>query len=210
MKSLCVAFAAFLSFAWTATATDFPRFETFLGYNWVRFHPNSDFLPNYNANGGSGQFAYNFSHGVGIAFDAGVVTKDTFGGIFTTRQSHFLVGPRFAYHNHSRFTPFGEVLFGGAHGSLSLNVDDIDRVPVLLPSSVVLPDNVDVRLTASRNSFAMMAGGGFDIRLSKHISYRVIQADYYLVRPASLITGDDVNRNNVRLATGVNFTWGAR
>ena len=56
----------------------------------------------------------------------------------------------------------------------------------------------------------MMAGGGLDIRLSKHFTYRLFDADYYLCRPTSIFTNDDVNRNNVRLTTGVNFTWGAR
>jgi hypothetical protein len=56
----------------------------------------------------------------------------------------------------------------------------------------------------------MMVGGGIDIRLTKRITYRLFDADYYLTRPASLITAEDVNKNNFRLTTGVNFTWGAR
>ena len=55
----------------------------------------------------------------------------------------------------------------------------------------------------------MMAGGGLDIRLTKHLTYRLFDADSYLTRPVGFITGENVNKNNFRLTTGVNFTWGA-
>jgi opacity protein-like surface antigen len=209
MKTLVTVLVASLSFALTANAADAPRFGAYLGYDWVNFNPDTANVPSFHANGGSGQFMYNFSHGIGVAFDAGVVTKDTFNSIFSNWQSHFLLGPRYGFYNHSRFTPFVEVLFGGAKGSVSV---DLNRVQEVLPSSsITLPDNVSARLTASRTSFAMMAGGGLDIRLTeKVISYRLFDADYYLVRPNSLITGQDVNKNNFRLTTGVNFNWGAR
>jgi hypothetical protein len=81
---------------------------------------------------------------------------------------------------------------------------------MVLPSiAITIPDNVSASLTASRTSFAMMVGGGLDIRLSKRLTYRLFDADYYLTRPASFITGENVNKNNLRLSTGVNLTWGA-
>ncbi len=206
MKLVAV-LAAFLSFALTAAATDVPGFETYLGYDWVRFNPNTAGIPSFDANGGSGQFVYNFHKGIGLAFDAGAVTKDTFSGVFSNRQTHFLLGPRYGFYNHSRFTPFAEVLFGGANALVSTN---IVNVPTVLPaSSITVPDNVSASLNVSRTSFAMMAGAGLDIRLSKHVTYRLVDADYFLTRPVSFLTGVNENRNNVRLTTGVNFTWGA-
>jgi len=206
MKLVAV-LAAFLSFAMTAAATDVPRFEGYLGFDWVKFNPDTADIPSFNADGGSAQFVYNFHKGIGLAFDAGAVTKDTLNGVFSNRQTHFLLGPRFGFYNHSRFTPFGEVLFGGATASVST---DILTAPTVLPSSsIIIPDNVSANLTASRTSFAMMAGGGLDIRLSKHLTYRLFDADYFLTRPVSFISGENVNKNNVRLTTGVNFTWGA-
>ena len=208
MKAFVTVLAVSLSFAMTAAATDVsPKFETYFGFDWVRFNPDTANLPSFNADGGSAQFVYNFSKGMGFAFDAGAVTKDTLRSVFSNKQSHFLIGPRYGFYNHSRFTPFGEIMFGVANASVST---DIDRVPTVLPSSVItLPDNVSARLTASRTSFAMMVGGGLDIRISKHFTYRLFDADYFLSRPASLITGEDVNKNNLRLTTGVNLTWGA-
>jgi opacity protein-like surface antigen len=208
MRVFVTVFAASLSFALTAGATEAPKFGTYLGYDWVNFNPDTPNISTFHANGGSVQFQYNFSHGIGAAFDAGEVSRDTLGGILTNRQAHFLVGPRYGYYNHSRFTPFVEVLFGAAEGSVSLDVSQVNRITPF--SSITLPDNISVRLRASRTSFAMMAGGGLDIRLSKHFTYRLFDADYYLCRPTSIFTNEDVNRNNVRLTTGVNFTWGAR
>jgi len=206
MKLVAV-LAAFLSFALTAAATDVPGFEGYFGFDWVKFNPDTPDIPSFNADGGSAQFVYNFHKGIGLTFDAGAVTKDTFGGVFSNRQTHFLIGPRYGFYNHSRFTPFAEVLFGGATASVST---DILKAPMVLPStSITIPDNVSASLTASRTSFAMMAGGGLDIRLSKHLTYRLFDADYFLTRPISFITGENVNKNNVRLTTGVNFTWGA-
>jgi len=207
MKAFLTILAASLSFAWTATAAEIPRFETYFGFDWVRFNPDTANIRSFNADGGSAQFVYNFEQGFGVAFDVGAVTKDTLKGIFTNKQSHFLIGPRYGFYNHSRFTPFGEVLFGVANASVST---DILQVPTVFPaSSITLPDNVSASLTASRTSFAMMAGGGLDIRLTKHLTYRLVDADYFLSRPVSLLTHENVNKNNVRLTTGVNFTWGA-
>ena len=209
MKTLLTVFAS-LWIASTASATNVPKFETYFGFDWVRFNPDTARTSSFDAKGGSVQLVYNFTKGIGLAFDAGSVTKDTFGGVVTNRQTHYLLGPRFGYYNHSRFRPFGEVLFGGATGSASFSVSDINRVTVnpLFTSTVILPDNFDVRFRASRTSFAMMAGGGLDIRVTKHFTYRLFNADYFLARPTSFITGEDVNKNNVRLTTGFNFTWG--
>src|SRR5215467_14159178 len=112
MKKIVATVVTSLSFAAVVGATDIPRMETFLGYNFTRFNPDSGFVPSFNANGGSAQFVYNFSHWVGVAVDGGAVHKGVLNGAdVDTTVANLLAGPRFSYHNHSRFTPFGEVLF---------------------------------------------------------------------------------------------------
>ena len=203
------ALVAFPSFALTAAAEDSPGFEAYFGFDWVKFNPDTPNIPSFNADGGSAQLVYNFHKGIGLAFDAGVVTKDTFGGVLDNKQAHFLLGPRYGFHNHSRFTPFGEILFGAAEASVSTSVADFPLVPTVNPlTSITIPNDVSVRLTASRTSFAMMAGGGLDIRLAKHFTYRLFDADYYLTRPVSFLSGENVNKNNFRVTTGVALTWG--
>lgn len=209
LKTVVTVFAVSLVFALTAAAADAPRFGAYVGYDWIQLNPDTANIPSFHANGGSGQFMYTFYKGLGAAFEAGVVSKDTSNGILSNRQSQFLLGPRYGYYNHSRFTPFVEALFGASRGSVSI---DLNQVQEVFPSSSInLPDDVSGRLTASRTQFAMMAGGGLDIRLTeKVISWRLFDADYYLSRPNSLITAQDVNKNNFRLTTGINFNWGKR
>jgi hypothetical protein len=57
----------------------------------------------------------------------------------------------------------------------------------------------------------MMAGGGVDIKISKHIAFRPLAFDYYLTRTPNFITNitdNDINRNNWRYTAGVNFMFG--
>ena len=114
-KSYLLICAALLS-ASVAAATDFPTMETFLGYNFVRFNPNSDLAPSFNANGGSGQFVYNFHGGFGAAVDLGAVNRGGSGNTaFDTTVVDFVAGPRYTLRtHHSRFMPYVQVLLGGA------------------------------------------------------------------------------------------------
>jgi hypothetical protein len=224
MKKIVTILAASLSFALVAGAADVPKTEAFVGYQFTRFNPDSPFVPSLNANGGSGQFVYNFWKGLGAAVDAGAVTKGIINGINAdTTVVHFVAGPRYAFYNSSRFTPFVEAMFGGAYTTTSTLIPitttinpggpilPVGTVPVLTPLiGTAFGNQVTARLVASRTSFAMLTGGGFDWRLSKHVSLRPVAFDYYLTRPSSLITGQDSNKNNWRYTAGVNFTFGAR
>src|SRR5260370_22818622 len=120
MRKILAVIAAVPLFALVAGATDVPTYETFLGYNFVRFNPDSPFIPSFNANGGSGQFIYNVNKWIGGVVDIGAVTKGTLNGFnVDTTEVNFVAGPPFTYHNHSRVTPFGHVLFSGAYATAS-------------------------------------------------------------------------------------------
>jgi opacity protein-like surface antigen len=210
MKKIITVIATCLSFAFVAAAADTPRTEAFIGYQFTRFNADSGHVPSFNANGGSGQFVYNFYEGLGIAVDGGAVTK----GIINqadvdTTVAHLVAGPRYQFHNSSKWTPFVEALFGGAYATTSTQIALVP--PVVTPfAGTVLGNQVSARLIASRTSFAMMTGGGVDWRFSKHVSLRPVAFDYYLTRPANVISGDNVNKNNWRYTAGINFTFGAK
>jgi len=209
MRKIIAVIAAVPMFALVAAATDVPKMETFLGYNYVRFNPNSDVFPSFNANGGGGQFVYNFNKWIGGVVDVGAVTRGSFNDFnVDATVINFVAGPRITYHNHSRFIPFGQVLFGGAYSTASAQVTLLGGA--FVPPGIVLPSPVTARVNASNTGFAMMAGGGLDIKVSKHIALRPIGADYYLTRIPSLLTGDTSNRNNFRYSAGINFLMGAR
>jgi hypothetical protein len=210
MKKTFTVLVTALSFTLVAGATDIPRFETFLGYNLVRFNPDSGFVPSFNANGGSGQFVYNASNWLGAVVDIGAVHKGVINGsTIDTTIANFVAGPRITIHNHSRFIPFVQVLFGGAYGTTSKRISLLTSSP--FPDlGLDIGSPVTARLQASNTVFAMMAGGGVDIKLSKHVAFRPFAADYYLARVPSLVSGDDVNRNNWRFSAGINFMFGAQ
>ena len=54
----------------------------------------------------------------------------------------------------------------------------------------------------------MLTGGGLDIKMGKHTFFRLFEADYYLTRVPTFVAQKDINRNNFRYSTGVNFVFG--
>lgn len=210
MRKIIAIIAAVPSFVMVGAATDFPAAETFLGYNFVRFNTNSGIVPSFNANGGDGQFAYNVNKYLGVVLDVGAVNKSTLQGFnIDTTVINFVAGPRFTWrHHNSRFQPFVQALFGGAYTTTSAPVDVI--VPPINPPGGILPNGpVTARLVASNTGFAMMAGGGLDIKLNKHLAFRPVGLDYYQTRVPGFLTGTNSSRlNNFRYSAGINFLFG--
>jgi opacity protein-like surface antigen len=208
MRKIIMIVTAALTFTLQAAAEDVPQMGAFLGYNYVRFNPNSRFLTPFNANGGGGQLVYNFNQWIGGVVDIGAVTAGSVGRFnIDNTVVNFVAGPRVTYHNDSRFQPFAHVLFGGAHSMASAPV-----AAAILPPGFILPPGtvITTRVHASNTGFAMFVGGGLDIRVSEHIAIRPIGADYYLARMPGFATGDDTNSNNFRYSAGVSFLFGAQ
>lgn len=212
MKKIVTAIALCLPLAAVVQATEIPKFETYLGYDYIRFNLDSPFVPNFNGNGGSAQFLYNFNKWAGVAFDAGAVNKGGFSDTLAdTTVIHFCAGPQVTFHNHSHFTPFIHALFGGAYSTTSIGLTAIPVVPPVVNPLVTTPGvalPLSVRVGTANTDFAMLIGGGFDIKLSKRVAFRPVSADYFLTRLPSLVTGDTTNRNNWRLSAGFNFMFG--
>jgi hypothetical protein len=214
---------AALAFTLAAAASDAPRFESYLGYDFTRYDSSHSLFPNLNMNGATGQFVYNAWHGVGIVFDGGAVTKGVLNGNdVDTTLAHFLIGPRFALHNHGKFSPFVQITFGGYYLTASTR---IQAFPVVSPNAVnpIIQTPITARLNTSHSDFAMMAGGGIDYKINRHVAFRPFEADYYLTRSPGLVcsdfgngcvpgsvTTDTLNQSNWRLTAGVNFMWGAK
>lgn len=169
-----------------------------------------------------------FNKWFGGVVELGAITKGVLGGYSVdTTVMNFVAGPRFAWHNDSRFTPFVQSLFGGAYGTTSTEITipfapgatptpPIAIPPQFCPDCIVTPNQtgsstipISARLVASGTHFAMLAGGGLDIKVSKHMSFRPFEVDYFLTRMPNL-TGNHTNQNNFRYSGGVNFTFGAQ
>jgi outer membrane protein OmpA-like peptidoglycan-associated protein len=182
-----------------------PKVEWFLGYSFWRAVPTSNNNRVGYLHGGSTSLAYNFNRYFGLAGDfagfddskmtlfspVGSTTVPSDGKIWT-----YMVGPRFSYRRYEMFTPFAQVLLGG-----------VSATDVTLSSCTgfvgCAPLGVD-------NTFATLMGGGLDIKISRHIALRLLEADFLLTHfddpfPNAAHRGW---QKNVRLTTGIVFRFG--
>ena len=183
-----------------------PRFDLFLGYSYVRAIPE---MAAGNRlvwlNGGSTSLAYNFNRYLGVVADLGAYTNSEmrFTGGYTSTVNvnnsdvavwSYLFGPRLSFRNYHRITPFAQVLFGGVHAN-QVTLAGCTVNCILLPS---------------QSSFAMTAGGGVDLRVHRHIGIRIIQAEYLMTNFKSYSTGASGMQNDMRLSSGVVFSFGGQ
>jgi peptidoglycan-associated lipoprotein len=171
----------------SALAQSGPRVEVGVDYNYVRSNLPAGGCGCFGLNGGSGWVAFNFNRSLGLV---GEVASQTASNVSSTGAdltlTSFLAGPRYTWGHAHHFAPFAQVLLGGAHAG-----------GTLAPGSSGLP--------GSSNAFAMTAGGGVDIGLSRHIALRAFEADYYLTR---FDNGVNDHQNNLRIAAGVVLRFG--
>ncbi|HWY51819.1 MAG TPA: hypothetical protein VNW72_10085 [Chthoniobacterales bacterium] len=100
----------------------------------------------------------------------------------------YVFGPRVTVWQNPRFRVFAEALAGGVHAEAKLTPQ--------FPFSI--------SRTATADSFAMALGGGFDWRLTNHLSWRILQADYL---------GTDLGQqwqSNFRASTSIAYSFGQR
>jgi hypothetical protein len=222
-RSTTVIAAALLS-AFVAGAADVPRYETFLGYTYVRanqFNQNTGLgqtIGGFDMNGGSAQFIYNFNKWWSGVADIGAVTKQNVGVINADNTTTFyMFGPRVSYRNKSRFTPYAQIVFGGATRTVSRQLDvltgaNIPVFPVATAQSLFPGANTEItaQVSATQTAFAMAVGGGLDWKIAKRISFRPVSVDYVLTRFPSFLTGNNSNQNSIRASAGFIFTFGEK
>jgi opacity protein-like surface antigen len=158
--------------------------DVFAGYSYIRANPSAS-GSSFSLNGGSASVAYNFNNWLsGVADFGGYHTTNGPASGLDGTLSTYLFGPRVSYRRFGRITPFGEVLFGVAHGGASL-----------------------LNTANSQNAFAMTVGGGVDYRVSSRLSIRPLKVDYLLTRFNGLNTINAQNQNNLRVSTGIVFRF---
>ncbi|HTS12594.1 MAG TPA: outer membrane beta-barrel protein [Candidatus Limnocylindrales bacterium] len=157
-----------------ARAQEAPAADVSVGYSYFRLGGSGG----TNQNGASGSFAYNASDWLGIVGDFGGYHSSPSGVDLNTLT--YMFGPRLSYRSSESYTPFGQVLLGGAHVTGSYG-----------------------GASASTNSFAVSLGGGVDVHLSGPLALRP-QVDYVLLR------SNGSNANCVRLSAAIVFRFGQR
>jgi hypothetical protein len=210
MKKLSLTvFAGFLLLLGVNTfAQDEPtKGQISVDYSLVRFEPAQALTSGHNLNGGGGAFTYFLHPYLGLKADlqgygsttfpfsipvatvnpliAGVApgTYRTQGNMFT-----YLFGP--VIRKPGKIEPFGEILWGGAHSNVYTNFITASQATV----------------TASPNAFAMIVGGGLDIRVNRRLSFRPFEVDYLLTRFSNPIAGTQ-NQNSFRYTAGAAINW---
>ena len=158
-------------------------------YNYVRANAPAGGCGCFAMNGGGGWVAFNFRRSLGIV---GEVAGQHAGNISNTGTdltlTSFLVGPRYTWTRARHFAPFAQTLLGGVHASGSL-----------APGSS--------GLAGTPNAFAMIAGGGLDVAVTRHLALTAFEADYYLTRFDNTL---NEHQNNLRIAAGIIIRFGAR
>jgi hypothetical protein len=188
---------------------EYPKVELFLGYTHLGTVSNDTVLGNrmVGLHGGSASVAFNLNRYIGLVADIGgyddsqlqltgtganePLVVNSSGTAYT-----FLFGPRLSFRNSTRFTPFAQVLVGGVHAS------DVTISGCTGTSCTPLP---------AQTALAMTAGGGLDIRLTRHFSIRAVQAEYMMTRFADVAvgsTGAATTQNDLRLSSGLLYGFG--
>src|SRR5262249_37263813 len=162
-----------------------PRYEVNGGYSYINFNPGSGF-DNFNNNGGTGGFAYNANRVLGLGAEVGGYSsrRDVNGNKVSGGLTSYLFGPRLNLRRFDHFLPFAEFLFGGARGNEGITGAD------------------------AQNAFALAAGGGVDVVLTKNVAWRFAQIDYLMTNFSGPSLNSQARQNNLRLGTGVVLRFG--
>jgi hypothetical protein len=126
-----------------------------------------------NANGWNSSVTGNLNNWFGVAADFSGAYKSQSGA--SLHNYTYTFGPVVSYRHNQSFTPFAHFLAGGFHASVS-----------------------STGVSASDSGFAMMFGGGVDVKVSRRLALRAVQLDWLSLRSNGVS-----NNNNMRLSTGI-------
>lgn len=170
--------------------------EVSLGYTYLRANAPPGQCGCFNINGLSGEFATGLGHGFSLVADLGGDHQSNVNG---SGQSlwlvNYLFGPRLSYRRSRRWTPFAQILVGGAHGSGTLY------------GAIVTSSSGTSSTSGSANGFALSTGGGLDWNATKHFSVRLFQLEYLNTRLPNSVNGI---QNNLRFTAGAVFLFGKK
>jgi len=160
------------------------RVEASVGYELQRSNGPTGACGCFNLQGGRGELAYQMLPGWFAVFEVGGGRAANINGQgLDLSLITYMGGLRYSRSLGHRVRPFGQFLYGRVHGFDSL-----------FPASQ--------GTFSSSNAFAFSAGGGMDLRLSKHLGIRIFQADYL---KTYLPNNENGNQNSLRVGAGLVF-----
>lgn len=189
MRKLILIASLLLALPLVALAQDQPKVEIFGGYSYL--NPNDD----DDLHGWNASVTGNLNKWFGLKADFSGY-YESYDGIagskIKVRNYFFMSGGQFAYRKSDRIQPFAHVMAGTV--LLRLKQKNIP-----CPATVLGCVN---SFSASDTGFAMMFGGGVDLKIAKSLAARLIQADYVLVR------NEGETGHGFRLSTGLVYRIG--
>ena len=167
-----------------------PKFEIAGMFQYIEFTPGSPFL-SFNNFGSTASFTYNPSKWIGLVAEGGGYhfsrNLDPLTGSTQAAKGNlysYLFGPRLNLRKFEHFVPFVEFLVGGAHGG------------------------PEIEGTQSQSTFAIAPGGGVDIVLTKNLSWRFAELNYFMTNFSGAGVGATGRQNNFRAGSGLVARFG--
>jgi len=171
-------------------AQDHSSHEIALNYTYVHTNAPPDGCGCFSMNGGSGSYAYHPGPQFAAVVEFGAVHAANINGTgLDLKLASYLFGPRFYYRRqNARFVPYGQVLLGPVHitGGLA-------------------PANANG--ASSSTVVGSTLGGGVELNLSRRITLRMAQVDYFVTTFDNKVDG---HQNNLRISTGAAYYFGRR
>ena len=185
MRKLLLVAGLLLAFPLVSLAQDAPKAEIFGGYSYLNPKDGDD-LHGWNA---SVTGNINKWFGLKADFSGYYDTEKTAFAKFSQSNHLFLAGGQFTYRKNDRVQPFAHLMAGTAYSRFKSRVN----CPLTPTTVACTPFNS----TISDTHFALVAGGGVDLKVANALAVRLIQADYLYVRD------DGFNVHSLRLSTGL-------
>ncbi len=181
-----------------AWSQEFPRAELGFDYSYARYAPSLPFSSGHSLNGGGGSVTFNITQYLGIKADlqgyGSTLVPFTYNGTKGNVQGNlftYMFGPQVKI-RAEKVHPFVHVLFGAAHSN------------VYAHAYALCTGTSCGSAAPSSDAFAMAAGGGIDIPVTKMIAIRPVGIDYLMTRFSNPLTSTN-NQNNFRYTAGVVF-----
>jgi outer membrane immunogenic protein len=165
-----------------------PSQEIALDYTYLHTNAPPGGCGCFSMNGGGGSYAYHYGPHFALLVDVGFMHAakiDAHGD--DLNLTSYLAGPRFYYRRpHARFVPYGQVLLGAVRATGDLAAANSNGA-------------------ASSAVFGSALGGGVEYNVSRAISLRIAEVDYFVTTFDNRVNG---RQNNIRVTAGVAYHFG--
>jgi hypothetical protein len=171
-----------------AAADDAPTAEVYGGLSFLHIDDNGLHAPKRNFVGWDAEGQFNINKLLGITADIGGNYGRVAPGVSNSHSYTYAFGPTFSF-RREHATIFAHALFG--ENTISKNVIGGGDNP-----------------SPTDGAFAMLWGGGIDVKISHALAIRLGQLDWLYTRHNLVPLGGKNNQDNIRYSGGVVINLG--